>query len=112
MDDRQSAEDPPARPSAPVIDFQGCRVALPPGAVGAVVQRDGDPPVFVKALPIPSLGFARGVVVRRHGTGPNMLVVRGFGPITAVVVIEGDQDGALRLREVPTADLVQILGHD
>lgn len=58
---------------------------------------------------IPSFGFARGAVVRRHDGGPNMLVVRGFLDVTVVVVVEGDRDGQLRLREVATSDLVELL---
>lgn len=61
---------------------------------------------------IPSLGFIRGAVVRRNGRPPNMLVVRGLGETTAVMVIESDAPGTLRLREVPTAELTQILAHD
>lgn len=58
---------------------------------------------------LPSFGFARGAVVRRKGGGPNMLVVRGFVEVTAVVVVEGDADGNLRLREIATAELEQLL---
>ncbi|WP_139052152.1 hypothetical protein [Roseibium sp. TrichSKD4] len=54
---------------------------------------------------IPTIGFARGAVVEPNEGGPNMLVVRGLGETTAVVVIEDDTAGTLRLREVQTADL-------
>lgn len=59
--------------------------------------------------PIPSFGFARGAVVRQQLGGPNMLVVRGLGEATVVVVIEGDAGGQVRLRELPTASLHQVL---
>lgn len=58
---------------------------------------------------IPSFGFARGAVVRATGGGPNMLVVRGLGETTAVILCEGDEGGTLRLREYQTADLEQLL---
>ena len=60
---------------------------------------------------IPSLGFARGEIVRREDdNAPNMLVVRGLGESTVVVVCERDEPGNLRLREVPTKELVKVLG--
>ena len=58
---------------------------------------------------IPTFGFARGAVVRSAPDGPNMLVVRGLGERTAVIVIESDAGGAVRLRDVPTAGLYQVL---
>ena len=58
---------------------------------------------------IPSLGFARGAIVRRVEDGRNMLVVRGLGETTAVIVIESDHAGSVRIREFPTADLHQVL---
>ncbi len=58
---------------------------------------------------IPSLGFARGAVVRAKGAGPNMLVVRGLGPTTAVVLCTGDEGGKLRLQEFKTGDLEQVM---
>ena len=76
---------------------------------------------------IPSFGFTRGVIVRfREGAkpfdncrrepfsllSPNMLVVRGLGERTAVINIEGDAGGTMCLREVATADVVQVLGND
>lgn len=62
-----------------------------------------------KLTTIPTLGFARGAVVRSAQDGPNMLVVRGLGDTTAVIVIEGDDGGQVRLRDVPTAGLFQVL---
>lgn len=64
------------------------------------------------AARIPSFGFIRGAIVRCHGEPPNMLVVRGLGETTAVIVCEGDEGGTLRLREYPTAELEQVLSHD
>jgi hypothetical protein len=64
---------------------------------------------------IPSLGFTRGVVVRRQGDQsqwPNMLVVRGLGETTVVIRCEGDAGGTLRLREYPTRELQQVLGNE
>lgn len=64
---------------------------------------------------IPSLGFTRGVVVRRKDSTdswPNMLVVRGLGETTAVIRCEGDTGGTLRLREYPTRELQQVLGNE
>ena len=64
---------------------------------------------------IPSIGFTRGVIVRRRGattTWPNMSVIRGLGATTAVIHIEGEGGGTVGLREYPTADLVQIVGND
>lgn len=58
---------------------------------------------------IPSLGFARGVVVRLDD-GPNMIVVRGLGETTACVLVENDAPGSLRLKEYPTDQLEQVLG--
>ena len=58
---------------------------------------------------IPTFGFVRGAVVRQGETGPNMLVVRGLGKTTAVIVIEGDEGAQVRLREVLTSSLTQIL---
>jgi hypothetical protein len=58
---------------------------------------------------IPSFGFARGTVVREATDGPNMLVVRGLGKTTVVIVIEGDEGGKVRMRERPTAALRQVL---
>ena len=57
---------------------------------------------------IPTLGFARGAIVRRNN-GPNMLVVRCRKDRTVVIVCEGDADGTLRLREYPSKDLTQVL---
>jgi hypothetical protein len=59
--------------------------------------------------PIPSLGFARGAVVRAKGGGPNMLVVRGLGETTAVVLCEGNGPRTLRLQEFKTGDLEQVM---
>jgi len=58
---------------------------------------------------IPTFGFVRGAVVRQSADGPNMLVVRGLGETTAVIVIEGDESGMVRLRAVLTASLTQVL---
>lgn len=58
---------------------------------------------------IPSFGFARGAVVHRRGSTRNMLVVRALGETTACIVIESDDGGAVRLREFPTVDLIQVL---
>ena len=58
---------------------------------------------------IPSAAFARGAVVRRGADGPNMLVVRSWPDETCVVAVEGQADGTLRLRGVPTAELRQVL---
>ncbi len=63
---------------------------------------------------IPTIGFQRGAIVRLRDTDtswPNMLVVRGLGETTAVVMIEGDDGGGVRLKEFPTANLVQVLGN-
>ncbi|GBR19715.1 hypothetical protein [Asaia spathodeae] len=65
------------------------------------------------AVPIGSaLSFARGAVVRLNGRGANMLVVRDFGDTVAVVCIEGDQAGAVRLREVSKEGLSVALDLD
>lgn len=58
---------------------------------------------------IPTLGFIRGAIVRDAAGGPNMLVVRGLGERTVVVVCEADEGGNLRLRDYTTADLIQVL---
>lgn len=58
---------------------------------------------------IPTLGFARGAIVRSAEDGPNMLVVRGMGERTVVIVIEADDGGNVRLRDLPTAMLHQVL---
>ncbi len=58
---------------------------------------------------IPSLGFIRGAIVRWHGQPPNMMVVRGLGETTAVVVCEGVDATALRLREYPTSELRAVV---
>ncbi len=58
---------------------------------------------------IPSFGFARGAIVRKEPDGPNMLVVRGLGERTVVVVCEHDDGGGLRLRDYATNDLHQVL---
>ena len=58
---------------------------------------------------IPSVGFARGAVLRPRGGGPNMLVVRGLEDRTVVVVCEGDEGGTLRLRDPMTASLELVL---
>lgn len=58
---------------------------------------------------IPSFGFARGSIVRAKGGGPNMLVVRGLGDRTAVVVCESDDAGSLRLRDLETVTLDLVL---
>jgi len=64
-------------------------------------------------VPIGSaLSFARGSVVRRAGRGMNMLVVRDLGETVAVVCIEGDQAGAVRLREVSKDGLSVVLDLD
>lgn len=65
---------------------------------------------------IPSIGFSRGVVVRRRdgtprGVAPNMIVVRGLGETTACVLCEGDEAGTLRLREFKTSELVQVMSN-
>ena len=67
-----------------------------------------------RVVTIPSFGFARGSVVRLRSDHPdapsmNMLVVRGLGETTAVIRVESDEAGTLRLREVPTKDLIQVL---
>lgn len=54
---------------------------------------------------IPSIGFARGAVVRPKAGGPNMLVVRGLADRTVVVVCESDEGGSLRLRDPKTETL-------
>lgn len=58
---------------------------------------------------IPTLGFARGAIVRKEHDGPNMLVVRCLERVTVVVVIEGDEGGKVRLRDYPTETLHQVL---
>lgn len=58
---------------------------------------------------IPTIGFARGAVVKSKSGGPNMLVVRGLADRTVVVVCESDEGGTLRLRDPLTADLQQVL---
>lgn len=58
---------------------------------------------------IPTIGFARGAVVRAADDGPNMLVVRGMGDRTVVIVIEADDGGNVRLRDLPTARLHLVL---
>lgn len=58
---------------------------------------------------IPSFGFTRGAIVRWRNKGPNMLVIRGLGETTAVIVCEGDAGGTVRLREYPTRGLQQVL---
>lgn len=58
---------------------------------------------------IPTFAFARGSVVRRKDGGPYMLVVRSWPNRTVTVAVEGDQDGQLRMRDCPTADLKQVL---
>jgi len=63
----------------------------------------------VSVVPIPSLGFARGEIVRPKCGGPNMLVVRGLGDKTVVVVCEGDEDGTLRLRDPATTSLELVM---
>jgi hypothetical protein len=75
--------------------------------VWLVTQWLGEP--GAEAERIPSFGFARGAVVREATNGPNMLVVRGLGETTVVIVIEGDEGGKVRLRERPTAALRQVL---
>lgn len=64
-----------------------------------------------KVADIPSYGFARGAVVRHCDSNRNMLVVRGLGTTTVVVVVEDDEAGSLRLREIETAKLRQVLAH-
>lgn len=54
---------------------------------------------------IPTIGFARGAVVRPRDGGPNMLVVRGHEDRTVVVVCESDEGGTLRLRDHKTEKL-------
>lgn len=54
--------------------------------------------------------FDRGAIVRRNGTGPNMLVVRDLGATCACILCEGEAGGTLRLREFPTAELTLMLG--
>ncbi|MFC3628262.1 hypothetical protein ACFOM8_02250 [Paracoccus angustae] len=58
---------------------------------------------------IPTLGFARGAIVRARGGGPNMLAVRGLDDRTVVVVCESDEGGSLRLRDPETSTLEQVL---
>lgn len=58
---------------------------------------------------IPSIGFARGAVVRPQGGGPNMLVARGIADRTVVVVCESDDAGSLRLRDPKTDTLELVL---
>lgn len=60
-------------------------------------------------IDIPTKGFARGAVVRSAEDGPNMLVIRGMGERTVVIVIEADGGGHVRLRDLPTAMLHQVL---
>ncbi len=62
----------------------------------------------MNVAPIPSHGFARSAIVRMDG-GPNMLVIRGMGHTTAVIVNEGEESGTTRLREVESRRLVQVL---
>jgi uncharacterized protein YodC (DUF2158 family) len=57
----------------------------------------------------PAIGFARGSIVRAKSGGPNMLVIRGYGDRTVVVVCEADGDGHVRLRDVATETLQMIL---
>lgn len=54
---------------------------------------------------LPTYGFARGAVVRKFGQGPNMLVVRQLEDTTCVIIIEGDEGGKVRMREVQTHDM-------
>lgn len=63
----------------------------------------------MSVVTIPTIGFARGAVVRSADDGPNMLVVRGMGERTVVIVIEADEGGHVRLRDLPTAMLHQVL---
>lgn len=64
-------------------------------------------------VPIGSaVSFARGSIVRRDGRGVNMLVVRDLGETVAVVRVEGDQAGELRLREVSKEGLSVALDID
>lgn len=65
----------------------------------------------IDITPFPNSGFARGSIVRKFGSGPNMLVVRSIRGHTFVVVCEGDEDGTMRVREYPTSDLEQVLGN-
>lgn len=64
---------------------------------------------MTSVVTIGSYGFIRGAIVRHKGIGPNMLVVRGLGPTTAVIVCEGDAGGTLRVREYETRELKQVL---
>lgn len=59
-----------------------------------------------------ALSFARGAVVRRDGRGANMLVIRDLGETVAVVRIEGDEAGTVRLREVSKEGLSIALDLD
>ena len=63
----------------------------------------------VSVTTIPTIGFARGAVVRATDDGPNMLVVRGMGDRTVVIVIEADGGGNVRLRDLPTGMLHLVL---
>ena len=68
---------------------------------------------MAEVVPINSpFSFARGVVVRENGRAPNMLVVRDLGATVAVVRIEGDQAGSVRLREIAKDGLQVALGLD
>jgi hypothetical protein len=58
---------------------------------------------------IPTFGFIRGAIVRHSASPANMMVVRGLGETTAVLAIEGDEGGTIRLHEYPTAELTEIL---
>lgn len=66
-----------------------------------------------EVMPIGSaVSFARGAIVRRNKRGANMLVVRDLGDTVAVVRVEGDQEGGLRLREVSKEGLSVALDID
>lgn len=63
----------------------------------------------MSVVELPTIGFARGAVVRPKGGGPNMLVVRCLEDRTVVIVIESDEGGDLRLRDLKSSDLEQLL---
>jgi len=58
---------------------------------------------------LPTIGFARGSVVRNRDDGPNMLVVRSYGERTVVVVITHDDAGNVRMTDIATSTLRLIL---
>ena len=61
---------------------------------------------------IPLFGFARGAVVTHVEVGGNWLVLRSLETTTAVLTIEGEEGGAVHLREYPTRSLRLLLAAD